>query len=73
MARLLARNGCREYGVARWPLAGGRAGPTFEDEASPATRYCERCFGDSRWELWEEGSEAVAVVKKKSVAWSRGW
>lgn len=39
VARLLARNGCREYGVARWPLAGGRAGPTFEDEASPATRY----------------------------------
>ena len=35
----MARNGCREVGVARWPLAGSRARPTFEDEASPATRF----------------------------------
>lgn len=32
-----------KFGVARWPLAGSRAGPTFEDEASPATRFRRRC------------------------------
>ena len=32
-----------KFGVARWPLAGSRAGPTFEDEASPATRFRGSC------------------------------
>lgn len=35
-----------------------RAGPTFEDEASPATRYLKRCVGGF--------GEGGGVVKKKA-------
>jgi hypothetical protein len=41
-----------KIGVARWPLTGSRAGPTFEDEASPATRFRRDCVGGLRKEGW---------------------
>jgi hypothetical protein len=71
----LARNGCREVGVARWPLTGSRAVPTFEDEASPATRFRMSCFGELRREGWGGllmgggwlwgGNDKVLLKKKK--------
>jgi hypothetical protein len=39
-----------KFGVARWPLTGSRAGPMFEDEASPATRFRRSCVGELRRE-----------------------
>ena len=65
----MARNGCREVGVARWPLTGSRAGPTFEDEASPATRFRGSCVGELRRDGWEVGgSDKVGIIEEK-----RGW
>jgi hypothetical protein len=61
----LARNGCREVGVARWPLTGSRAVPTFEDEASPATRFRMSCVGELKREGWERGGNDKVLLKKK--------
>lgn len=61
----LARNGCREVGVARWPLTGSRAVPTFEDEASPATRFRMSCVGELSREGWERGGNDKVLLKKK--------
>jgi hypothetical protein len=39
--------------------------PTFEDEASPATRFRMSCVGELRREGWERGGNDKVLLKKK--------